>query len=79
MLVKDMCGDYEEIDKEEVEHKLSKFGKRHRCVKCYDEMVKQGGRKHAQRITKPSNYWCAACQKVYCIECFFDDHRAQAK
>ncbi|KAL5244229.1 hypothetical protein ACI65C_011639 [Semiaphis heraclei] len=79
MLVKDMCGDYEETDKEEVEHKLSKSGKRTRCVKCYDEMAKQGGRKHAQRITKQSNYWCAACQKVYCIECFFDDHKVQAK
>ncbi|KAL4154119.1 hypothetical protein QTP88_001952 [Uroleucon formosanum] len=79
MLVKDMCGVYEETDKEEVEHKLSKSGKRTRCVKCYDEMVKQGGRKHAQRITKQSNYWCAACQKVYCIECFFDDHRVRAK
>ncbi|KAE9528590.1 hypothetical protein AGLY_012165 [Aphis glycines] len=78
MLVKDMCGVYEETNKE-VEHKLSKSGKRTRCVKCYDEMVKQGGRKHAQRITKQSNYWCAACQKVYCIECFFDDHRVRAK
>jgi len=78
MWVKDMCGVYEETDKE-VEHKLSKSRKRTRCVKCYDEMVKQGERKHAQRITKQSNYRCAACQKVYCIKCFFDDHRVRAK
>lgn len=28
MLAEDMCGDYEESNKEEVEHKLSKSGKR---------------------------------------------------
>ncbi|VVC42098.1 PiggyBac transposable element-derived protein [Cinara cedri] len=47
ILVKDMCGDYEETDKEEVEHKLSKSGKRTRCVKCYDEIA-QRRRKYAQ-------------------------------
>jgi hypothetical protein len=79
MLVEDMCDDYEETNKEEVEHRLSKSRKRNQCVKCCDEMAQQRGRKHTQRITKKSNYWCAACQKVYCIECFFDDHRVRAK
>jgi hypothetical protein len=26
-----------------------------------------------------SDELCAACQKVYCIECFFDDHRVRTK
>lgn len=47
MLAEDMYGDYEERNKEEVEHKLSRSGKRTWCVKCNDELVQRGGRKHA--------------------------------
>lgn len=47
-----MSGDYGEINTE-VQHKLSKSGKRTPSVKCYDERTGTTRRKkYAQRITK---------------------------
>jgi len=52
------------------DHRLVLSGKISRCSKCYEEMVQQGGRTHAQRVTKQSKYWCTSCKIVFCIDCF---------
>jgi len=53
-----------QIETEELEgnqdHRLALSGKRSRCSKCYEEIVQQGGRDHAQRVTRQSNYWCTS-------------------
>jgi len=61
------------------DHRLALSGKRSRCSKCYEEMVQQGGRAHAQRVTKQSNYWCTSCKIVFCIDCFFVVHKSVLK
>jgi len=61
------------------DHRLALSGKRSQCSKCYEEMVQQGGRAHAQRVTKQSNYWCTSCKIVFCIDCFFVVHKSVLK
>lgn len=61
------------------EHRLALSGKRSRNSKCYNEIVKQGGRAHVQKITKQSNYWCTSCKIVLYMDCFFIVHKSVLK
>jgi len=48
--------------------------KRGRCSNCYFEMVQQGGREHAQKITRKVLTKCPGCSKHLCLDCFFKLH-----
>jgi hypothetical protein len=48
--------------------------KRGRCSNCYFEMVQQGGREHAQKVTRKVSTKCPGCSKYLCLECFFKLH-----
>lgn len=54
-------------------HKLIHF-KRGRCFNCYFEIVQQGGREHAQKITRKVNTLCPGCSKYFCLDCFYKMH-----
>lgn len=47
---------------------------RGRCSNCYFEMVQQGGRNHAQRITRKVQTLYPGCSKHFCLDCFFKMH-----
>ncbi|XP_060846172.1 piggyBac transposable element-derived protein 4-like [Rhopalosiphum padi] len=47
---------------------------RGRCSNCYFEMVQQGGREHAQKITRKVQTKCPGCSKHLCLDCFFKLH-----
>lgn len=59
-------------------HKLINF-KRGRCSNCYTEMVQQGGRKHAQKVTRKVQTQCPGCSKHFCLDCFFKTHTSKIK
>eukprot|EP00102_Acyrthosiphon_pisum_P012066 XP_008181066.1 PREDICTED: uncharacterized protein LOC103308793 [Acyrthosiphon pisum] len=61
------------------EHKLEETKSRGRCASCYKNMVEQGGRLYAQRITRQIKTKCASCKKFYCIPCFSDAHKINKK
>jgi len=48
--------------------------KRSKCSNCYSEMVQQGGRTHAQKITRKVQTMCTGCSKYFCLDCFFKTH-----
>lgn len=60
-------------------HNLIEKTTRNRCFKCYKDFVQQGGRTHAQKITKKIKTFCSTCEKYYCMECYFIDHKYQKK
>ncbi|XP_050063217.1 piggyBac transposable element-derived protein 4-like [Aphis gossypii] len=49
---------------QEENHKLVTC-KRGRCYECYNEMAKQGGRQHAQKVTRKVQTMCIRCSKPY--------------
>lgn len=51
-------------------HKLVKSSKG-RCHKCYSTMVKEKGRTYSQKYSKKTSTKCEACDKQFCLECFF--------
>lgn len=51
--------------------------KRGRCYECYNEMVKQGGRQHAQKVTQKVQTMCISCSKPLCLDCFFTTHSSK--
>lgn len=60
----------------ENEHKLSDVGRagRRRCIVCYAKMSNEQGRQVAQRIATNTTLKCDACEKFYCLDCFFVTH-----
>lgn len=48
---------------------------RNRCAICYQKLVLEGGRAYAQKITKKVRTIGPVCNKFYCSECFFVDHK----
>lgn len=55
-------------------HELTKKDIRRRCDVCYEKTAAEFGLKKAQSKTTRTNYQCAACNKSFCIECFFVRH-----
>ncbi|KAL4131911.1 hypothetical protein QTP88_009143 [Uroleucon formosanum] len=51
--------------------------KRGRCCECYNEMVKQGGRKHAKKVTRKVQTMCTSCSKPLCLDSFFTTHSSK--
>lgn len=60
-------------------HELEKVKSRGRCFACYKEMMHQGGRDHAQKITRQVTTKCNVCIKFFCMPCFFNEHNAVKK
>lgn len=60
-------------------HALEKVKTRGRCFTCYKEMMLQGGRDHAQKITRQVTTKCNTCIKFFCLPCFFSEHKAIKK
>lgn len=60
-------------------HELEKVKSRGRCFACYKEMMLQGGRDHAQNITRQVTSKCNICIKFFCMPCFFNEHNAVKK
>lgn len=48
--------------------------KRSRCVACYAEATRQGGRKEAMKKSKFVSTLCFKCNKFLCLECFTKLH-----
>lgn len=61
------------------EHILTTGGKKNRCTICYSRITNESGRIVAQNKTPRSKYQCSSCQKFFCVECFFQVHRATKK
>lgn len=59
---------------QQTNHELTKIDIRRRCVVCYEKTAAEFGPKKAQSKTTRTNYQCAACNKSFCIECFFVRH-----
>lgn len=57
-----------------IKHKLIKASKS-RCHKHYSIMVKEKGRQHSQKYSKITSTKCEGCDKYYCVDCFFEDHK----
>ncbi|KAF0746425.1 piggyBac transposable element-derived protein 4-like [Aphis craccivora] len=55
-------------------HQLEETKFRGRCSECYQEMVLQGGRKHAQLVTRQIRTKCLGCNIFFCMPCFFNTH-----
>lgn len=51
--------------------------KRRSCYECYNEMVKQGGRQYAQKVTRKVQTMYISCSKPLCLECFFTMHSSK--
>ncbi|KAE9523006.1 hypothetical protein AGLY_016637 [Aphis glycines] len=62
------------IPTEQPKHQLEETKFRGRCSECYKEMVLQGGRKHAQLVTRQIRTKCLSCNKFFCMPCFFSKH-----
>lgn len=62
------------IPTEQPKHQLEETKFRGRCSECYKEMVLQGGRKHAQLVTRQIRTKCLGCNKFFCMQCFFNTH-----
>lgn len=77
-LIDHLLSKNEEIPTENV-HKLVETKSRGRCASCYKNMVEQGGRLHAQRITRQIKTKCANCIQFYCIPCFSEEHKINKK
>jgi len=58
-------------------HSITEKPTRNRCAKYYKEMVEQGSRSRAQKVTKKIKTFCSGYEKYYCIECYFIDHKYQ--
>lgn len=63
---------------EDGQHKLVDTGRsaRRRCHRCYEILSKDEGRTYAMRKTPQSKFKCDACNKNFCLECFFLVHKA---
>ncbi|KAE9526178.1 hypothetical protein AGLY_013809 [Aphis glycines] len=59
-------------------HVLEKSN-RSRCAGCYSKAVKKKGRKYAQCNTKKINTKCFLCDKHFCLDCFFEEHKIVKK
>ena len=57
---------------------LGRSGRR-RCVKCYEQLLSEFDRNVASKKTPQSTLKCIACEKVYCLSCFFDTHKVSKK
>jgi hypothetical protein len=57
-------------------HRLVDVGRqgRRRCHICYEQISKIDGRQVAMRKTPQSKYKCVACEKHFCLDCFFEVH-----
>jgi len=62
-----------EVQPSEEKHILIN-AQRGKCFICYKEMAEQGGRQHAQKITRRVQTKCIQCLKYFCLECFFKTH-----
>jgi len=62
-----------EVQPSEEKHILIN-AQRGKCYICYKEMAEQGGRQHAQKITRRVQTKCTKCLKYFCLECFFKTH-----
>lgn len=74
ILIENLLEKKEEIPTEN-SHKLLETKSRGRCSNCYKHMVAQGGRKHAQSITRQIRTKCSSCKRFYCIQCFSEEHK----
>lgn len=54
-------------------HKLVKCN-RSKCCSCYQKMKEEKGRTFAQSHSKKSKTKCILCDKVLCLQCFFNIH-----
>lgn len=61
------------------EHRLEDVTRanRRRCVVCYQKITAESGRAFASRRTPQTTLKCTACDKFFCLECFFDMHKAK--
>src|ERR1700678_2918449 len=57
-----------------IKHKLEVVGKS-RCYICYSIMSHSKGRNYAQSHGTKVQTKCLACNKYYCLKCFFKDHK----
>lgn len=60
-------------------HSIVEKTTRNRCAICYQKLVLKEGRAYAQSKTKKVRTMCSACDKFYCVECFFADHKYKKK
>lgn len=58
-------------------HSLKKNVKRGRCYYCYCQIVKEEGRKVAQKKTPRVWTKCESCEKFLCNGCFFSKHASK--
>lgn len=56
------------------QHSLEENNSRGRCFICYKKLQTMFGRTHAQSRTPRTKLKCTACEKYYCLECFFQVH-----
>lgn len=56
-------------------HSIVEKTTRNRCAICYQKLVLEEGRTYAQSKTKKVRTMCPACDRFYCVECFFADHK----
>jgi len=57
-----------------IKHQLEVVGKS-RCYMCYSIMSQSKGRNHAQSHSTKVQTKCLACNKYYCLKCFFKNHK----
>lgn len=50
-----------------------------RCVGCYSKAVKEKGRKYAQNNAKKIYTKWFLCDKHFCLDCFFEEHKIVKK
>lgn len=75
-------GESNVLEQESTEqHRLEDVGrsKRRRCVVCYSRLASELGRKIAASKTTQSHFRCTACDKFYCLDCFFDTHETMKR
>lgn len=60
-------------------HSIVEKTTRNRCAICYQKLVLKEGRAYAQSKTKKVRTMCSACDRFYCVECFFADHKYKKK
>ncbi|XP_060863533.1 uncharacterized protein LOC132940126 [Metopolophium dirhodum] len=57
-----------------IKHQLEVVGKS-RCYMCYSIMSQSKGRNYAQSHSTKVQTKCLACNKYYCLKCFFKNHK----
>lgn len=61
-----------------INHILVDDNKKGRCSACYEKLKNQGWR-YAQRKSAQTRLKCSACEKYFCLKCFFVTHNSVKK